>query len=212
MRPDVFPIDGEPPPSIPDFSPSQIERDIISRRTWMHQNFEKQATTGSALDTPDDPLRVTRSSIEEVDDWILDEDAFKMETTERRRLSCVPIEHGAIAPVQTKFLLLVAVDEDDIIFNSKASRVDQIQGNPVTRISGRNFYTRQCSISQTNFRDLILTGVEDGLYSFKRFVLDFKNGHGGFQLSFKGTSLFHAHTWKEVLANPCSHGAGDECN
>ena len=204
MRPYVFDIDGEPPPSIPDYSPADIERDIRTRRTWVTQNFEKKATTGYANAPPDDPSRVTRSSMDDDDNWILDEAAYTMETTERRRLSRVPLEHVAIAAVKTKFLLLVRADSDDKLLKGKAFRVHEFQANPVTRICGRDFYTLQCAISQSNFRDLLLTGVDDGLYTQKRFVSDYKNGQGGFQLSFPGTQMFHALTWKELQANPLS--------
>ena len=156
MRPYVFDIDGEPPPSIPDYSPADIERDIRTRRTWVTQNFEKKATTGYANAPPDDPSRVTRSSMDDDDNWILDEAAYTMETTERRRLSRVPLEHVAIAAVKTKFLLLVRADSDDKLLKGKAFRVHEFQANPVTRICGKDFYTLQCAISQSNLRDLLM--------------------------------------------------------
>ena len=87
LRPDVFPGKGK---TVPKYSDAVIESDIQSRRKWMHHNFLKQGTVGTADETPKDLTGpVTRSSVDDDDKWMLDEDAFTMETTERRRLSRV---------------------------------------------------------------------------------------------------------------------------
>ena len=60
----------------------------------MHFNFAKKGTTGTAVESDEDIIGpVTRSAVDSEDKWLLDEEAFTMETTERRRLLRVPLEY-----------------------------------------------------------------------------------------------------------------------
>ena len=78
-------------------------------------------TTGTAVESPEDIIGpVTRSAVDSEDKWLLDEETFTMETTERRRLLRVPLEHVCIAPKKTKLLLLVGVDDDETLLKGKA--------------------------------------------------------------------------------------------
>jgi hypothetical protein len=186
-RPGVFPRKNDDGTiqsvDVPRYSDKQITADLKTRRFWMHQDFYKSATTGSMVDIPPDDRRITRSSVEDDDDWILDDEAFNMETTDRRRLSRVPLEHMAIAAPKTSFLMLVDVNADYKILRGQGSRVDREQNHPRTFISGREFLTLKCEIKESRFRDLILTGETSKLYNDRRFENDFKAGNGGFSLS-----------------------------
>ena len=200
FRPLVFPQKGAP-----KYSPAKIESDLASRRRWMHFNFAKMGTTGTAVESPDDIIGpVTRSAVDSEDKWLLDEEAFTMATTERRRLSRVPLEYVCITAEKKKLLLLVGVDDDEMLLKGKASKVDDKQGHDITTISGRAFYTLQCEISDSRYRQLLLTGERDRLYSLESFKIDFKTGMGGLQLKFLHTNIYHAFTWKEIQANPRS--------
>ena len=46
----------------------------------------------------------TRSSVEEVNDWVIDEDAYNLTTTDHRRLSRYPLEQLLISERNTKLL------------------------------------------------------------------------------------------------------------
>ena len=171
----------------------------------MHHNFLKLGTTGTAVEPSTDSTGpVTRSTVDADDKWMLDEEAFTMETTERRRLSRVPLEHVCIAEEKTKLLLLVSVDADSKVLKGKASKIELLQGHDLTRISGREYYTLQCEIADSRYRHNLLTGVEDKLYSEEAFKIDFKTGMGGLQLKFLHTDIRHALTWKEIQSNPLS--------
>ena len=171
----------------------------------MHHNFLKLGTTGTAVEPSTDSTGpVTRSTVDADDKWMLDEEAFTMETTERRRLSRVPLEHVCIAEEKTKLLLLVSVDADSKVLKGKASNIELLQGHDLTRISGREYYTLQCEIADSRYRHNLLTGVEDKLYSEEAFKIDFKTGMGGLQLKFLHTDIRHALTWKEIQSNPLS--------
>ena len=95
---------------MPIYSEAQVQKDLWERSDWVSCNFQKARTTGSTADQVDEVSGpVTRSSIDEDDDLLLNDAAFLMEATDRRRLSRVPMEHITIAKDKTKFLLLVQV-------------------------------------------------------------------------------------------------------
>ena len=111
---------------------------------------------------------ITRSLVQaNDDDWTLDDAAFNMDTTDRRRLSRVPIEHLAVAAPKTKFLLLISVDDDEKLFKRKGERVDMMQNLPRTKISSREFYTLKCEINDSRFRLLLLHGNKSKQYDNK---------------------------------------------
>ena len=55
----------------------------------------------------------TRSSTAADTNWLLDEEAFSVSTTDRRRLSRLAIESVMMSPVGTKLILLVNVKDGD---------------------------------------------------------------------------------------------------
>jgi hypothetical protein len=120
----------------------------------MHHGFTKEGTTGSAVhDESKSNGPVTRATTASDDDWLLDEAAFTMETTDRRRLSRVPIEHLMVSPIGTMLLLLVRASTDMEVMKGRGEKVDDVQKLPRSNISSREYYTLQCSISQSNYRD-----------------------------------------------------------
>ena len=80
--------------------------------------------------------RTTRSSTAADTNWLLDEEAFSVSTTDRRRLSRLAIESLVVAPVGTKPVLLVNAIDDEKLLCGQGARFLQLQDNAATMISG----------------------------------------------------------------------------
>ena len=167
MRPKVFPWKkmGRPgttpvlvSPTVPTYTPSQIAADCRRCRSYMLHDFAWYGGRSSAADSPevDDFAtpngRTTRSSVAKEEEWALDEEAFSVATTDRRRLSRLPIESLVVAGTSTKMVLLVSARDDGILMGNKAHRIDDQQGHARTFISRKEFITLQCHISECRQR------------------------------------------------------------
>ena len=86
----------------------------------MLHDFARCDGSGSNADSPavddfDTPGPTTRSSVTKEEEWALDEEAFAVFTTDRRRVSHLPIESLVVARVGTKIVLLVRAWDDSIL-------------------------------------------------------------------------------------------------
>ena len=79
---------------------------------------------------------VTRSSVEELDDWMVDTSAVEVSTTETRRLSVYPLEQLIRCDKKKDLLLLVAEQKDEQILGGLAKSIDLVQNNTWVTISG----------------------------------------------------------------------------
>ena len=154
------------------------------------------ATVGSSAG------RVTRSSaVPDDDDWVVDMDAAECNVTDIRRLDRYCLEQIFVLEEKTKLLLLVSVADDDTVLNGSGEAVSALQKNGTIKLSGREYYRLQCSVSDAKDNQLVTRGVAGRLYSQSRFEDDVRFGRKGFQISHHGTSLVSHITWKKLMAN-----------
>ena len=109
-----------------------------------------------------------------------------MSTTDRRRLSRLPVESLVVAGVNTKLVLLVNARDDHILMSNKAHRIEEDQAHARTLISGREYITLQCHILECRHHDAVVSGGSSGMYKETQFVGDFKIGRAGFTVQFSG--------------------------
>ena len=104
LRGDFRPIHFMKKP--PTYAKTRCDRDLRDCRAMMINYFHRDIGGPVKESFKDGPT--TRSSVEEVDDWVIDEDAYNLTTTYHRRLSCYPLEQLLISERNTKLLLLAS--------------------------------------------------------------------------------------------------------
>ena len=107
-----------------------MKKEVTARRLQMLYHFSKVGkhnTKHSKMDDAEDGGRVTRSSVAEEEDWIIDMAAANCEVTDTRKLSRYPIEHIWTLDEGTPLLLLVEVSDDAKLFNGKGAVADASQ-------------------------------------------------------------------------------------
>ena len=82
----------------------------------------------------------------------------------------------------------------DDLMKGKAARVDSKQHHPMTGVGPRNYFTLRCEMEDNRFRDILLTGVENKVYSESRLEQDFDRGNSCFKIRFSGTDIRHSFT------------------
>ena len=147
--------------------------------------------------------RTTRSTTAADTDWLLDEEAFSVSTTDRRRLSRLTIESLMVTPVGTKLVLLVNTIDDEKLLCGRGAHFSQLQDNAATMISGRKYFTTEVVVSECRQRLDVISGGSSG-YTLKDFENDFSGGHAGFSVVASGCNGCLTFTWKEVTNNPTS--------
>ena len=95
-------------------SPAKMKTGIQLRRNNMLYHFTKAGKTNNAQIEEDNDVSgpVTRSSMEEEYDWVIDLDAANCKVSDTRRLSRYMMEHIFTLPSKTTLLLLVSVDDN----------------------------------------------------------------------------------------------------
>ncbi len=138
---------------------------LKSRRQWMNYYFKNPEATGLTVEDEEEIIGpVTCSSvIEEDNDWMIHNFAFTMETTNTQNLSHIPMEHLAVSKARMKYLMLVKVEDDISLMKGKATKVDFQHTLPRTTISGQGYYTLKCSVTNTRFRDFLISSKNSEL-------------------------------------------------
>ena len=95
------------------FTPAQIKKHLRDRRYMMLYNFSKAGKNASKQVTENDDVDapVTRSSVDDNEDWVVDLDAAEGKVTDIRRLDRYCIEQLIPLPLRSNILLLAKVDE-----------------------------------------------------------------------------------------------------
>mmetsp|Transcript_28898 Transcript_28898/g.61021 ORF Transcript_28898/g.61021 Transcript_28898/m.61021 type:complete len:390 (-) Transcript_28898:858-2027(-) len=173
---------------------AEMKTEVNAIRSSIMYHFSKsgKCQKHSPIDEIEDSSRrVTRSSVEEDDEWIVDMDAANCNVTDTRHLSRYALEHIITLPLGTPILLLFDVDDEEE-FSRKGELIESIQQLPRRTISGRQYYQLQCTISDLKQNEYVVTGRQlDKEYSLPQFKADFKSGNGGFHVDFKGCNSGH---------------------
>ena len=217
VRPQVFPLTKtgkggktvKTSPTVPIYGDKRVASDYRRCRGYMLHDFQWAGKGTSGSKSEEDALMspsfgpTTRSSTAADTNWLLDEEAFSVSTTDRRRLSRLAIESLMISPVGTKLILLVCVKDDDKLLGGRGAHFSQFQENNATTISGRNYFTIEVVVSECRQRLDVLSGGSFG-YTLNKFENDFSGGHAGFSVVASGCSGCLTFTWKEVANHPTS--------
>ena len=161
-----------------------------------------QRTVGKGDRDVFDGPALRSSTHDDDDDWLIDDDAVDVSTTNHRRLSRYPIEQLLVSPEKSKLLLLVNVKDDDLVFGGNANKINLIQQNHIATIGGKRFIPLKCVLSGAACNLCATGGTAGGLYTEKRFINDWKTRKGDFQVSFPGTEKVHTFNWREIVEGP----------
>ena len=138
-------------------SEAVMKRFLTSRRQDAFHHFSRmiggEKCKSGDMSTPDDDVRVTRSSPPEVEDWAVDTDAANCSVTDTRRLDRYSLEYIFTLPRHSSLLLLVRVSDDRALFDGKATKVDALQNVPRKTICGDQYYQLRCRLSDTFHND-----------------------------------------------------------
>ena len=107
-----------------DYDAKTIKKGLNQCRIRIFHQFTKTSNRGetsfvdSVVDMGDGP--VTRSSVEDEEDWVIDQSAMDVTTTDTRRLSLYCFEQLLMCRERDKFLILVRVSSDKKLFKGGA--------------------------------------------------------------------------------------------
>ncbi len=138
----------------------------------MMNHFHRDVRGGGRAD--DSCARTTRSSAEEMDDWVVDSDAVNITVCDHRRLSRYSIEQLMMSREKTRLLVLVRADEDDDAFSAMGKLVNEVQKNEIASIGGRKYIRLKCTITNANSNVAAMTGEASTGYTPKMFQDDYK--------------------------------------
>ena len=97
------------------FTPPQIAKDLRDRRRMMLYHFSKAgkvATKQRTNQTITEGGRVTRSQVDDLQDWVVDLDAAEGKTDDVRRLDRYCFEQLVPLPLRSNLLILVNIADD----------------------------------------------------------------------------------------------------
>ena len=190
------------------YTDEEIQEGVLSCRTRMIYHFTRTSNMdrrGEAQETPthnsednsDGPN--TRSSVEELEDWMVDTSAVDLTTTNVRRLSIYPIEQLLLCGERQRLLMVVKQSAaDHLLGKGTAKKVVATQGTKPIIISGEYYHRIQCTITgAADHRDA--RGEGGGAFSQDRFESDFVHKRCGFQLEFDRCNTKQAFTWQDVV-------------
>ena len=103
-------------------------------------------STNNAGDVELESGPVTRLSVDDVEDWMIDLDAADCKVNKTRRLSRYLLEHIFTLPKNTPLLLLVRVGDDTKQFSrntNKSSIINDAQQLPTCIIAGKEYFQFQ---------------------------------------------------------------------
>ena len=174
-----------------DYDAKTIKKGLNQCRIRIFHQFTKTSNRGetsfvdSVVDMGDGP--VTRSSVEDEEDWVIDQSAMDVTTTDTRRLSLYCFEQLLMCRERDKFLILVRVSSDKKLFKGGAQTIASVQGTTTLTISGVEYYRRKATISDATHN---ANARGEGLpYSESDFQRDFNKKDGEFEVRFDGTDL-----------------------
>ena len=126
-------------------------------------HFKAPSPKTNATDADDNGGSILGLAIEDYDDWVVDHDSYEMNQTNERYLSHYAMGKLWVKEDKTKLLLIVKVDEDNDMFEGKASKLDSLQNISHAKISGKEYYRLKCTITDGN-RDLLVNGIQNKQY------------------------------------------------
>ena len=130
-----------------------IEKDLQKKRSWMSYRFKMPTGRGDDDDGDDGPI--TRSSADDIKDWVVDSDLSEITATTERGLNRYPLEQLLVTEEKTRLLLLVNVDDDHNLFDGLAAKVENEQQVERASISGESSSVSSVLSSNLTKNDIV---------------------------------------------------------
>lgn len=143
---------------------AMIRKEVKKRRDDIFWHFDKGRGLSAGQPSEFADAIVTRSSVSDDDDWVVDPDAAACSVSSTRRLDRYVLEHIFTLPEKTSLLLLVSAAEDTKLFDGRGAMVDAIQKLDRKIISGKEYFQLRCTIFDTRENKLVIGGLASKMY------------------------------------------------